>query len=70
MQMILTHHAGQWNSFIHGAVLGGLIALTIAIPVAGTNALHEGRGWKYLAINGGFWVICFALMGGVIGQFA
>jgi hypothetical protein len=69
IQMIETGLGGQWvHSFTHGAFLGGLIAVAIAIPVAGTNALHEGRGWKYLAINGGFWIICFALMGGVISQ--
>ncbi len=40
----------------------GWVALAMAIV-----ALFERRSWKYMLINGGYMVIAFMLMGGVLG---
>ena len=29
--------------------------------------LVEGRGWRYIAINGGCWIVAFTTMGGILG---
>jgi hypothetical protein len=47
--------------------MGGL---TLALPIIGINALFERRGFKYIAINVGYWVVSMAIMGGIICQFA
>jgi len=40
------------------------------LPVMGVNALFERKGFKYIAINVGFWTVSLALMGGIICQWA
>lgn len=61
---------GVNRSFGHGALHGTLAGFFISLPILGTNALFERKGFKYIAINCGYWIICLALMGGVICQFA
>lgn len=68
-----------WNDFMerygsvhrhfgHGALHGGIGGLMIALPVLGTNALFEQKGFKYIGINATYWIITMALMGGVLCQ--
>lgn len=54
--------------FGHGVAHGILGALTLIAPVIAVNSLFERRGWKYALIHVGYWVICFALMGGALCQ--
>ena len=60
----------NFRTFKHGVFHGVLAALFCVWPVIGFNALFERRGWKYVAIHVGYWVITFALMGGVVCAFA
>ena len=65
----LAKYGRKFLSFRHGALHGVIAALFGIWPVIGINALFERRGWKYTAIHLGYWVITFALMGGVICGF-
>ncbi len=56
----------SYRTFKHGAFHGTLAGITMALPVLGINALFERKGFKYIAINAGFWIITMALMGGII----
>jgi len=58
------------RTFGHGALHGTMIGLMVVLPVLGTNALFERKGFKYIIVNVGYWIVCLALMGGVICQFA
>ncbi|MDB4655829.1 DUF1761 domain-containing protein [Flavobacteriales bacterium] len=58
------------RGFSHGAIHGAIMALFFALPVLGTNALFERKGFKYIAVNVGYWLVTLVLMGGVICQFA
>lgn len=61
-----------WNSyrtFKHGVFHGVLAALFFITPVIGINALFERKGFKYIAVNAGYWIISLGLMGGIICQF-
>ena len=60
------HGADPFMTFKHGALHGAMLALFIVLPVFGTNALFEMKSFKYVAINVGYWIITFALMGGII----
>ncbi len=60
----------RFRTFKHGALHGTISALFIALPLIGTNALFERKGFKYIAIHVGYWVVTLALMGGVICQFS
>ena len=57
---------GQYDSFKHGMAHGVILAVMIAVPVLVTNGLFERKNFKNLAINALYWIITFALMGGVI----
>lgn len=57
-----------FRTFKHGALHGAIGGLFIALPILGTNALFERKGFKYIAVNVGYWVVTMTLMGGVICQ--
>ena len=49
-----------------GATAGALAAIWVALGI-GTIALFERRPWTYTAINGGYWLVAFVVMGGILG---
>jgi hypothetical protein len=49
-----------------GATAGALAAIWIALGI-GTVALFERRPWTYTAINGGYWLVSFVVMGVILG---
>lgn len=59
-------YGNNFRTFKHGALHGTISGFLLALPVLGVNALFERKGFKYIAINAGFWIVCFALMGGII----
>ena len=59
----------RFRTFKHGTLHGTIAALFIALPILGTNALFERRGFKYIAIHTGYWIVTLALMGGIICAF-
>lgn len=66
----LGKYGNEFRTFKHGAFHGVLAGFMIALPILGTNALFERKGFKYVAMNAGFWIVCLALMGGIICAFA
>ncbi len=74
VSMFLTHditfgddQAGeQFMTFQHGAFHGLLAGLMVAMPVLTVNALFEQKGWKYIAINVGYWVVSLTIVGGIV----
>lgn len=56
----------RFRTFGHGAFHGTITGIFIALPILGTNALFERKGFKYIAINTGYWALSLALMGGVL----
>lgn len=59
-------YAEKFRTFGHGVFHGTLFGVLIAIPLIGTNALFERRGFSYIAIHAGYWILNMALMGGLI----
>lgn len=56
----------SWRTFKHGAFHGFLSGLFIVLPILGTNAMFEGKGFKYIMINTGYWAITLMIMGGIL----
>ncbi|MFN0174279.1 MAG: DUF1761 domain-containing protein [Saprospiraceae bacterium] len=57
------------HTFKHGAFHGASIAgIFIVLPITVFNALFERKGFKYMAINAGFWIVSLSLMGGIIAS--
>ena len=57
---------GLHRTFKHGAVHGIFAAIFFILPIMGTNALFERKGWKYILVNAGYWLVTVAIMGGII----
>ncbi|MFL9830582.1 DUF1761 domain-containing protein [Flavobacterium sp. ST-87] len=62
----MNDYGTAFRTFKHGALHGFLTGLFLAFPMIATNALFERKSWKYTFINGGYWIICFIIMGGII----
>ena len=60
---------GSFRSFKHGMLHGAILAIFTIMPVLVTGSLFERKGWKYIAINVGYWIVCLTIMGGIICQF-
>lgn len=58
-----------YRTFGHGALHGTMMGLFIVLPVLGTNALFEKKGFHYIAVHVGYWTVCLAIMGGLLCQF-
>jgi hypothetical protein len=70
MKQFMELYGNSYRTFKHGAFHGTFSGIMIALPIIGTNALFERKGFKYIAINAGYWIISMALMGGVICAFS
>lgn len=57
---------GLHRTFGHGALHGTMSGFLVALPILATNALFERKGFKYIAVNAGYWILTIALMGGVL----
>lgn len=66
LEQYTTKYAASNHTFQHGMFHAMAAGLLLLLPVIGTNALYERRGWKYILIVAGYWVISLALMGGLI----
>lgn len=59
----------NFRTFKHGALHGAIAGIFLVMPCIATNALFERKGFKYIAINSGFWILNLMLMGGLVCQF-
>ncbi|MFZ1702850.1 MAG: DUF1761 domain-containing protein [Saprospiraceae bacterium] len=66
----MSRFGDNFRTFKHGALHGLLAGITVFFPVIGCNAMYEGKSWKYIFINTGFWTACAIIMGGIICAFA
>jgi len=62
----MADYGTAFRTFKHGALHGFLTGLLLILPVIGTNSLYERRSFKYTLVTGGFWIVCFMIMGGII----
>lgn len=60
------HGQEKFLTFGHGALHGAFTALFIVMPAMVTNSLFEQKSFKYMLINVGYWVVTFAIMGGIV----
>jgi hypothetical protein len=65
----MSRYGNNFRTFRHGAIHGILGGLFLVLPVIAINAMFEGKKFKYIAINAGYFIVSMALMGGVICAF-
>lgn len=59
-------YGDNYRTFKHGALHGTLVGIFLVTPVIAVNALFEMKGFKYIAVNAGFWILNLMIMGGII----
>jgi len=59
----------NFRTFKHGALHGGILAVFTILPIIATSAMFERKGFKYIAINAGYWFVSLILMGAIICHF-
>lgn len=62
----MADYGSEFRTFKHGALHGFLTGLFLALPMIATNSLYERKSWKYTLISGGYWTVCFMIMGGIV----
>jgi hypothetical protein len=65
-EAFMADYGNHHRSFGHGALHGGMAGLFLALPVIGINSMFERKSWKYILINGGYFIVTMAVMGGII----
>ncbi len=65
---LMEQFKGAFRTFKHGAFHGVLTGLLFVMPILTVIALFERKGFKYIAINSGYWIVTLALMGGILCQ--
>jgi hypothetical protein len=59
----------NYRTFRHGALHGTILGIFTILPIIATGAMFERKSFKYIAINAGYWIVCLAIMGGIICKF-
>ncbi len=70
LKRLMDIYGESFRTFAHGAVHGTITAIFFVLPLTGIGALFERRGWKYILINAGYWIVSLAIMGGVVCRFS
>ncbi len=66
LKAFMGKYGDRHRTFSHGAVHGVINAIFFILPIIGINALFERRGWKYIGIHFGYWLITVVLMAGLL----
>ncbi len=70
LQYMVSHPDENLSPFVHGFYHGAMYSgIMLALPVIGINAIYEQRGWKYVLINAGYWIVTLGVMGGILASF-
>lgn len=70
LKHIMELYGTSYRTFKHGVFHGCSAGILLALPIIGINALFERKGFKYIAVNAGYWIVCLGLMGGIICAFS
>ena len=64
----MSKYGSDFRTFKHGLFHGISAGLLFVLPVMGITAIQERKGFKYIAINCGYWILCLGIMGCIICQ--
>lgn len=57
---------GSFHTFQHGALHGAMTATFLVVPVLVSFSLYHKMSGKNIMLNSIFWILCFAVMGGIL----
>jgi hypothetical protein len=62
----MAKYGNNFRTFKHGMLHGTVFGVMFVTPLIAINAMFERKGFKYIAINAGYWIVSLMLMGGLI----
>ena len=62
----LADYGDAFRTFKHGALLGFMSGIFLALPIISINGLFEQKSWKYMAIQAGYWIVIMTIMGSIV----
>lgn len=65
---LMAQYGGNFRDFKHGALHGAILTVFFVFPLIAINSLFERRGWSYIMIHTGYWLVSLCLMGGLLCQ--
>jgi len=57
---------GSFHTFQHGALHGAMTGTFLVVPVLVSLSLFHKMSGKNIILNAVFWILCFAIMGGIV----
>jgi hypothetical protein len=66
---LMVTYGHEFRTFKHGAFHGSFTGLCLVFPVLSIIALFEPKPLAWVAIHSVYWILCLALMGGIICQY-
>lgn len=69
LEQLMEQYGDKDRNFGHGAFHGIFFGLFNVLPVIAVISLFERKGFKYIAIHAGYWLIVSILIGGLVAQF-
>ena len=60
----------KFRSFKHGALHGATTGVFFILPIIAIDAMFGRKNWKYILINGGYWIFSLTIMGAIVCQFS
>lgn len=70
ISQFMEQYGDNFRTFKHGALHGGISGVFFIMPIIAINAMFERKGFKYIAIHAGYWIVSMIIMGGIICQWA
>lgn len=62
----MSKYGNNFRTFKHGAFHGLITGIFVVLPIMGTNALFERKGWRYIMLNVGYWTVTLTIMGAIL----
>jgi len=69
VQGLMDKYGHDFRTFKHGAYHGMFMGLWVVLPVLVIIGFMECKKLCWIAVHAAFWVMCLALMGGIICQY-
>lgn len=66
LNAFMDKYGNNFRTFKHGSLHGALAGIFLIFPIMAINAMFERKGFKYIAINAGYWIVSLSLMGGIL----
>ena len=66
VKWLIDNFGTNYRTFKHGALHGSMTGVYLVFPILAIIAMFEPKSWIWVAVHSAYWIICLAIMGGII----